>query len=189
MSSPSCGLCHQLSFTFTAQGRSADTCADPSLTGVYVVGFDPNHTWHDYGPRWAFVNNALNGFDWKLQGPAFLAWPNAQEFTVPFYELIKENPDELIFVTSPTGAPPVVDGFTLQGIIGYVYETQVCGSVPLSVAFQEAATDRYYTTSASEHASLVANGWVDEGIAAFVLPIPAGMFIIIPYKSGLMFNW
>ncbi|PPQ82738.1 hypothetical protein CVT26_000638 [Gymnopilus dilepis] len=153
--------------------RSADTCADPSLTGVYVVGFDPNHTWHDYGPRWVFVNNALNGFDWKLQGPAFLAWPNAQELTVPFYELIKQNPDELIFVTSPTGAPPVVDGFTIQGIIGYVYETQVCGSVPLFVAFQEAATDRYYTTSALEHTSLVANGWVDEGIAAFVLPIPA----------------
>lgn len=68
--------------------------------------------------------------------------------------------------------PPIVGGFSVQGILAWVYNTAVCGSVPLMSVALAAQTDHYYTTDPDEHASLVAAGWADNGVVAFVLPLP-----------------
>ncbi|KDR77653.1 hypothetical protein GALMADRAFT_37148, partial [Galerina marginata CBS 339.88] len=78
--------------------------------------------------------------------------------------------EDAILLLSTDGNPPAASGFTVQTIIGYVYASQVCGSVPLLGAFQQTAGDHWYTTDPGEHSSLLASGWTDAGIAGYVLP-------------------
>ncbi|KDR66519.1 hypothetical protein GALMADRAFT_44695, partial [Galerina marginata CBS 339.88] len=68
-------------------------------------------------------------------------------------------------------------GWADLGIIAYnfapafVYPSQMCGSAPLYVVSLASATDHYYITILGERDDMVDNlGWVDEGIAAYVLP-------------------
>ncbi|KAF8963117.1 hypothetical protein BDZ97DRAFT_2017624 [Flammula alnicola] len=141
----------------TDQRRAANTCADPTLADVFVEAFNPSLTAHVI----------------RIQGEVFRAWQTAQDFmiTVPIYQLYDPTIQDYIFLTSTNSNPPIAGGYETGGIIGYVYSTQVCGSVPLLVAFQASAGDHWYTTSASEHSSLLADGWTDAGVAAFVLPL------------------
>lgn len=69
--------------------------------------------------------------------------------------------------------PPVVSGFENAGLIAWVYDTAVCGSVPLMSVSLPAKTDHYWTTDAAEHAGLLNEGWTDSGVVAFVLPLPS----------------
>ncbi|KIJ48855.1 hypothetical protein M422DRAFT_247220 [Sphaerobolus stellatus SS14] len=153
------------------QRRAADTCADPTLADVWVGAYSPSQTAHVIRATWAFVVNIAIGGDWQIQGPVFRAWETPQEFTVPLYQLSKPDGSDFLFLPSTDGNPPTVAGFENSGITGYVYATQVCGSVPLLVAANAATTDHWYTTNALQHSLLVADGWTDAGVAAFVLPL------------------
>ncbi|KDR80965.1 hypothetical protein GALMADRAFT_41227, partial [Galerina marginata CBS 339.88] len=78
---------------------------------------------------------------------------------------------DFIFLPEVNGNPPAASGFTIEGIVGYAYTTQVCGSVPLFAASNAAASDHWWTTSQSEHNALLKlSGWVDAGIPFYVLP-------------------
>ncbi len=116
--------------------------------------------------------NVGNQDNWQFQNLAFLAWTDVQEFTVPFYQLISNN-DDIIVLPAVNGTPPAVSGFTNQGIVGYAYSTEVCGSVPLLTAVNAGATDHWWTTNANDHTRMIASGtgWVDGGVPFFVLPL------------------
>ncbi|KDR76807.1 hypothetical protein GALMADRAFT_45531, partial [Galerina marginata CBS 339.88] len=115
--------------------------------------------------------NAGTNDNFQFQGPSFLAWRDTQEFTVPFYQLSTPSGSDFIFLPAVNGNPPTASGFVVQGIAGYVYTTQVCGSVPLFAASNAAASDHYWTISQSEHTALLSlGGWVDAGIPFYVLP-------------------
>ncbi|KIJ26312.1 hypothetical protein M422DRAFT_192374, partial [Sphaerobolus stellatus SS14] len=86
---------------------------------------------------------------------------------------------DILFLPSTDGNPPTVDGYVNVGITGYVYATEVCGGVPLLVAANAATTDHWYTTNALQHSSIVASGWIDEGVAAFVLPLTSGKLFML----------
>lgn len=110
------------------------------------------------------------------QGEVFLGFPiqDPQNFTTPLYRLSDIATTDWIFAVGTDGNPPSVPGFAVKAIIGYVYSTQVCGSVPLLAAFNAAAGGHYYTTKVNDHAELITlAGWVDAGIAAYVLPLSA----------------
>lgn len=69
--------------------------------------------------------------------------------------------------------PPVVSGFNTDvALLAWVYDSPVCGSVPLMSTVWAQMTDHYFTTSAFEHDWLVAiaAGWTDSGVVAYVLP-------------------
>ncbi|PPQ81583.1 hypothetical protein CVT25_013422 [Psilocybe cyanescens] len=165
------------------QRRSAETCADPSLTVVWSEAYSAADTAHVVSPRWLLTSQRSGGADWELQGDMFLAWQTPQEFTTPFYRLFNPTTTDWITAISTNGAAPVVQGFGDATIIGYAYSTQVCGSVPLLGASLASKGDHYYTTSTNDHASLLANGWVDAGIAAFVLPLSSGMCSLPPLEE------
>lgn len=156
--------------------RSAGTCADPSLARVFVEAYSPSNKAHFVDVIENFVRSDTESIapgDWQIQIPAvFSAWKSPQPFTFPLYVLANPTTEDVIFLTSTTGSPPVVSGFQFVNIVGYVYATQVCGSVPLLVAFNEAAGDHWYTTDSTAQSSLIGedSGWSDPGIAAFVLP-------------------
>ncbi|KDR68080.1 hypothetical protein GALMADRAFT_78958 [Galerina marginata CBS 339.88] len=151
--------------------RTTDTCGDPSVAEVFYEGFSPSHTTHVLESHSAFVNADAIDADWQLQRGEFLAWKTPQTGTLPFYRLQSASANDFVFVISTTGSPPVVSGFaTAPAIIGYVYPTQICDSVPLFTLFLPSATDHYYTIDATERQELISFGWTDQGIAAYVLP-------------------
>jgi len=77
-----------------------------------------------------------------------------------------------VFLISSTNELPVAAGFQFgTEIVAYVYPTQVCGSIPLYVVFHDVLGDHWYTTVASERDDFVESGWLDSGIAAYVLPL------------------
>ena len=154
---------------------------------MYVQAFSPSGTIHGVRPRWVWVSTNTGGGDWQIQADSFLAWETAQNFTIPFYQLNSiPNADDVIYLPSTNGTPPSVDGFQAVGIVGYVYGTQVCGSVPLLCASHPTTTDHWYTTSASEQNSLLVVGWTDAGFAGFVLPLTNSRFP--SFESGTKLN-
>ncbi|KDR77786.1 hypothetical protein GALMADRAFT_1326722 [Galerina marginata CBS 339.88] len=156
----------------THEPRAVNTCADPSVTVVYVEAYSHAITRHVLQRRAVFVhqNTVINAL-WEIQEEAFRAWKDPQNFTFPIYQLSSPSGADFIYVLSTTGSPPVVSGFPTASILGYAYSTQVCGSLPLLSAAQTAIGDRYYTTDQDEHDQLVSFGWVDKGIVAYVLPV------------------
>ncbi|KAF5327928.1 hypothetical protein D9619_003909 [Psilocybe cf. subviscida] len=113
---------------------------------------------------------------WSFQGPVGKAWPTQQEFTVPLFRLTTPTNSDYIFVIGADAqTPPTVKGFSAVAadLVAWVYDTAVCDSVPLMSAVLAAKSDHYYTTDSDEHAALLAAGWTDGGVVAFVLPLPA----------------
>ena len=157
------------------QARSAATCADPSLAVPFVAAFlnTPGATAHAIQPRIVFVHlDSVDAEQWQIQGELFLAWDSPQQFTVPLYQLATAGSKDFTYAIPVDGVtPPTVSGFTTGGIVGYVYATQECGSVPLLAAFQPTVGDHWFTTSVAEHNSLLSLGWADAGTVAFVLPL------------------
>ncbi|KAF9555303.1 hypothetical protein CPC08DRAFT_712165 [Agrocybe pediades] len=155
-------------------GRSTDTCADPSISDIYVEEFSPSYVAHAFHRRSAFVNAdaAPAKSDWQIRGEIFRAWKNPQQGTIPMYRAFNPTTPDYISLTSSNGNPPVVSGFQVStDVVAYVYPSAICGSIPLYGTAQEAAGDHWYTTIPSERDDLVANGWIDSGIAAYVLPL------------------
>ncbi|RDB19083.1 hypothetical protein Hypma_014453 [Hypsizygus marmoreus] len=73
-------------------------------------------------------------------------------------------------------APTPPAGYTqVLGIAAYVYPTQTCCSAPFYVIYSATLGDHFYTTDITERdAMLRLNGYVDQGIAGYVLPIQRG---------------
>ncbi|KAF5314939.1 hypothetical protein D9619_007533 [Psilocybe cf. subviscida] len=158
--------------------RSANTCADPSLSKTFFEGYDGLNTAHLMDLHYSLVNvDSVQASAPPLvifQGAVFKAWPTQQPFTVPLFRLGAANNNDFVFmVGADAQTPPIVSGFGATGtpIIAWVYNTAVCGSVPLMSAVLAKQTDHYYTTDPDEHAGLLSLGWTDGGVVAFVLPL------------------
>ncbi|KAF5314983.1 hypothetical protein D9619_007558 [Psilocybe cf. subviscida] len=155
--------------------RSIDTCADPSITQTVFQAFGASITEHVLNYRHFFENGITRGSAGLTDlEPAFRAWPTQQNFTVPLFQLGTPDRTQFIYRTGTDAqTPPVVSGFNTQvALLGWVYDSQVCGSVPLMSAVLPSFTDHYYTTNSFEHDSLVSSdGWTDGGVVAFVLPL------------------
>lgn len=159
--------------------RSSSTCADPSLARKFYQGYSTALTTHDMDTHAAFVHADTSQGPgstilWSLQGAAFMGWPTQQPFTVPLFRMASSTVQDFIFMIGPDAqTPPIVPGFSAKvgSILAWVYDTPVCGSVPLMSLVLAAETDHYYTVDTDEHAELITRGWADSGIVAYVLPL------------------
>jgi hypothetical protein len=59
-------------------------------------------------------------------------------------------------------------GYHDMGTVGYVESSQVAGTQPLYRMVRPDGSAHFYTTSATERAQFVAQGWKDEGIAGYI---------------------
>jgi hypothetical protein len=155
----------------------ATACPDPSLARTVFQGFCGNRTVHVIAFHHIIVNaNTIQGPGpafVTFQGPVFNAWPSQQLSTVPLFRLSTPGGlDQLFMVGKDAQTPPFMDGFSALDISAWVFNSSVCGSVPLMSAILSAQTDHYYTTDPDEHSGLLADGWTDGGVVAFVLPLP-----------------
>ncbi len=95
--------------------------------------------------------------------------------TVPLYRLLKTGTGNHFYTTSATERDNAVNhlGFKYEGIAGYVFSTQVTGSIPLYrlVLATSTVLDHFYTTSAAERDNAVKTySYKYEGIQCYVLP-------------------
>ena len=60
----------------------------------------------------------------------------------------------------------------VEGVLGYIASSPVCGAVPLYRVYQGSSNDHFYTTSVAERDSALRSGYANEGIAGYVWPTP-----------------
>lgn len=141
---------------------------------VYQSYFSPT-TAHalDYHFIWVSTNSKQPQ-QWGLQGPAFKAWRTQQPQTVPLFRLNQANGnDYVVAIGADAQTPPVISGFPVTILLGWVFNTPDCGGVPLMSLVLPGASDHYYTTDPDERDGLVASSWTDGGIVAYVVPVLA----------------
>lgn len=137
--------------------------------------FQPSRLVHvlNYLPSFENSNTVGQTIFWGDLQPAFKAWPAQQNFTVPLFQLCTSSLAQCIYkIGADANTPPVVSGFNADVfLLGWVYDSQVCGSVPLLSVVLSALTDHYFTTNPFYHDTLIADGWADSGVIAFVIPL------------------
>lgn len=160
------------------QSRAANTCGDPTLATTYYTAFSLSaDRTHGIGTKAGFATQNTLGSDWETDSALFRGWlAPGQLGTVPLYAFARTASVDFVYLISTNGNPPPTPaGFANPEIIGYVYPTQICGSVPLYGASFASPPDHWYTTELNEHNEIISFGWTDVGITAFVLP--PGKFI------------
>jgi hypothetical protein len=92
--------------------------------------------------------------------------------TVPLYRLFNAAVTDHFYTTSATERmQAMTGGYMDEGITGYVHAAAVAGSVPLFRLFSPMVGDHFYTVDRDERdRAIVQFGYVDEGVAAHVLP-------------------
>lgn len=152
------------------------TCADTSLTQTVIQAFRTDTFVHCLNYRQAFASsNAVNRLlKYANQLPAFRGWTTQQDSTVPLFQLGTADRKQYIYrIGTDARTPPTVSGFNTDVyLVAWVYNAPVCGSVPLYSVFLPGYGDRYTTINPYERNTLITvNGWADDGIVAYVLPL------------------
>lgn len=158
----------------TVQSRAANTCGDPTVATTYYTAFSLNaDRAHGINTKAAFADGNTRGDAWEIDSPVFSGWTSPGQLnTVPLYAFGRLTSTDFVYLISTDGnPPPTPSGFGLLGIIGYVYATQICSSVPLYGATLPSPPDHWYTTELNEHNEIISLGWTDIGIIAYVLPV------------------
>ncbi|KAF7351969.1 hypothetical protein MVEN_01159000 [Mycena venus] len=174
--------------TVGAVSVARDTCGT-SVVPLYRMyngaAFD-----HFYTTSASEVITAVENDGYVLEGVSAAVFPTQQGTTLPLYRLYSAGAHDHFYtsVANRDSAPAVAftdemnhrtnpverdffttnNGYKWEGTAALVYTTQICGSVPLYRLYAASHVDHFYTTSATERASALALGFIDEGIVAYV---------------------
>lgn len=98
----------------------------------------------------------------------FFVYEEAVDDLVPLYRCEEGSGRRLLTQSASceSGAEPEL-------VVGYVAAAERCGATPLYQLYSRAASNHFYTVSASERDNAVAvHGYVDEGVAAWIWATP-----------------
>ncbi|KAJ7802491.1 hypothetical protein B0H14DRAFT_2892134 [Mycena olivaceomarginata] len=172
-------------FAFVALGFSLEesatsnlrtkTCEDISELAPFYQVYIPSITAHiytiyDFNITSFIVGNPGTTF----LGVAAFIFANPEPSTVPFFCLRSATSTAYFYTTNQTERDAArASGFTDFMTVGYIYPTQVCGTVPLyRLHFVAANADYMYTTSAAERDNAVLNlRFIYEGVAGYVFDL------------------
>ncbi len=107
------------------------------------------------------------GFAMEFKDYYFL-YSGVQPGLVPFYRCWVPGVSMHFYTQSST-----CEGQVVEGSMGYIATTAVCGAVPLYRMAHKTNGDHFYTTSATERDAALPS-YVDEGIAGYVWPATSG---------------
>ncbi|KZT03641.1 uncharacterized protein LAESUDRAFT_814511 [Laetiporus sulphureus 93-53] len=149
-------------------------CYDSSSSVAFLRAYNVKQTDHYYTTSVSAMDKAVSKDGYKSQGDAGHVFTSEVVNTSPLYQLYTAKTTDNFYTTSEEQAEKVVSnggGWKRQGIAAYVYEDQICGSIPLYQVYNPKITDHFYTTDETERNHAIDDdGYVDQGIACYVLP-------------------
>jgi hypothetical protein len=156
------------------------TCADPG-TAVEFLRADNNAVVdHFYTSSAAEMANAVASLGYVFEGTVGRIFPATSSFTVPLFRVANSALSDHFYTTDAAERNNAINtlGYSDEGIAGFVYPASdtssqsVCSAIPLFRLYNPTAFDHFYTQSASERDNAISsNGYVSEGIAAFILAV------------------
>jgi hypothetical protein len=149
------------------------TCGNPNDSVFYYVMTSPGMPDNFHTGILPEVTNAVDNDGYVFGGVAGRVFLTPELSTVPFYRAVKLVGADQLYTTSVAEPDLAVEGgYIYVGISAYRYPSQVCGSVPFYLIYNSAATEHFYTINETVRDSILGGGgWVDEGIAGYVLDI------------------
>ncbi|KAF7374144.1 hypothetical protein MSAN_00295800 [Mycena sanguinolenta] len=151
--------------------RAAATCGDVSDLAPFVELYIAPITSHIYTIYDNNVTNTFNGNPGtQYLGTAAFIFSIQDTSTVPFYCLHSAAKTTLFYTANETERlTALATGFVDYMTAGYIYPSQICGSVPLyRLHFLAANSDYIYTTSVTDRENAITLGFTYEGIAGYV---------------------
>ncbi|KAJ6582994.1 hypothetical protein DFH09DRAFT_279597 [Mycena vulgaris] len=168
------------STTMDLRTEASETCGNMSnLVPLFQMYHTPK-TVHFYTIEDSRVTAEVGGNDkYAFTGVAALIFPTAELSTVPFFCLINRVTTTFFYTASEAERDNArtSGGFSDYMTAGYIYPSQVCGSIPLyRLHYVAANADYMYTTSTAERDNAVDNmGFTYEGIAGYVFELASGI--------------
>lgn len=150
--------------------RIQSGCDTSSASPLYR-GFNSEYTEHFYTNNYSEMSACIAEGEFVSEGNEGLVFPVQVTSTVPLYQAFNAKAVARYYTTDRDDMDKVIStqGYALEGIAGYVYATQICGSIPL-YHLQLPGRDNFYTTNETEREQATHDGYVDMGVACYVLP-------------------
>ncbi|KAJ6534373.1 hypothetical protein B0H19DRAFT_1324058 [Mycena capillaripes] len=161
---------------------SPETCGNNADLVPLFQLYDTASTTHFYTTDDSRVTAAIHqAAVCPFNGVAALIFSTLETSMVPFLALINELATAFFLTTSATErSNALASGYSESDFPspGYIYPTQVCGSVPLYRTHFVGAhgdADYLYTVSAADRDNAIVNqGFINEGIAGYVMELASG---------------
>ncbi|KAJ7320836.1 hypothetical protein DFH08DRAFT_789036 [Mycena albidolilacea] len=157
-----------------AEAQSAKTCGEPTTALPLYRMFQATVPARAYEIDASIITANIAKSGWALETVSAMAFASQKESTVPFYHLINSALRANFWTINTTERDAAVRaGYTVGPDLTYIYPTQICESVPFYHASGSANRDNVYTTSEAEYLQFVGQGFLDMGVAGYVLPFNA----------------
>lgn len=162
---------------FALHTLQTDICCVPESSFVPLYrAYNGPIVDHFYTTSVTELDNAVNQLGYSPEGitgrvlTAESDWPYVK--AVPLYRAYNPQITDHFYTASESEWNNAVENleYSREGIAGYIYAEQVCGSIPLYRTYDVAGTDHFYTTNEQEYEGVVAGGFANEGIVGYVLP-------------------
>ncbi|TFY77841.1 hypothetical protein EWM64_g6171 [Hericium alpestre] len=156
------------------KARQPPPCGDPSDAVPLLRAFRNNFaaTTHYYSIDPSQMEAWIAAAQGQSQGDAALVFGTQQPSNSPVYAFHNgQDADFICTASSNEVSTLVAEGWQDGGILWYAYTSQICDSIPFYVVDNPITTGHLYTTNITERdAAISSQGYVDEGIAMYVLP-------------------
>ncbi|KAG2135957.1 hypothetical protein DEU56DRAFT_947119 [Suillus clintonianus] len=150
---------------------------NPSLAVAFLRACQSTYWDHFYTTNVTEMKNAETNLGYILQGDAAYVFTTDVPSTTPLYRMYNPSVVDYFYTTSwsevESAEAEADSNYTLEEIAAYVYDINICGSIPLYRLYSSKETDHFYTTSVPEVLETISKGYTLDGIKAYVLPVPS----------------
>ncbi|KAF7374149.1 hypothetical protein MSAN_00296300 [Mycena sanguinolenta] len=154
----------------TLDPRTGATCGDVSDLAPFAELYIPSETAHIYTIYNNNVTSVFTNPGTQYLGIVALIFSIQDPSTVPFYCLRNNAATAWLYTANETErSTALASGYMELFTAGYIYPSQICGSVPLyRLHLLGANSDYIYTTSVTDRENAITSGFTYEGIAGYV---------------------
>jgi len=160
--------CSLIKSDIMARNASAAlTCGNSGNAVPFLRDFIPSLNFHYHSTSVAEMEADIRDHAAEPEGEIGYMFTTQELGTVTLYRMHVIGSYQRYYTISST--PPV--GYVFEAIAGYVYPTQICGSVPLYQIFKSSISDHLCTISKVEaNMRIGLMGYTNPEIVAYVLP-------------------
>ena len=143
------------------------------LTSRYRL-YNPNSGFHFWTTNSA-ENDYLGSIGWNQEGANYRLCVGSSSLdsstAEPYFRLYNPNSGRHFWTSNSAEDDYLgVIGWNQEGINGYLFLSEVSGSIPLYRLYNPNSGGHFWTVNESEYNYLGSLGWNQEGIAGYVFP-------------------